>query len=315
MMNDLDLDLDLVRDLRSQVRQSEAGDLHGARRRLLAAMAPEPRRRRLPRPVLRVAAVGALGITIAAGVTVAQNLPTAGPGKGTAGAPAWLSIANAETLAKRATAAAAHQPDVYPRDDQWVYVKWDFYGSPKFANEQSEKVSRYTTEWWVRGDGKKRALRKEGSTTLERRSGGEDPRLRLDPAYLRSLPLEPSALLERLTKDAREIPVPRAQAVFIHTKLILEQGAPPARLRAALYTVLSRLDGVGVERVRDLLDREGVGIYMDDEDTRREVIIDPNTYALLGGRTVHLGGSPEGEVMLSVAQVATGIVDEAGDVP
>ncbi|MER6943671.1 CU044_5270 family protein [Nonomuraea sp. NPDC000554] len=319
-------DLDMVRDLRSEVRRSEESDLHGARRRMLAAMAPKPQSRRLPRTMVRVAAVGVLGVTIAAGVTVVQNLATDPQGKGTASAPAWLPPANAETLAKRATAAAAGQPDVYPRDDQWVYAKRDFYRSTKSAaspNRGGETGSRHTEEMWTRGDGKERARRNEGSEKITRRQGGEDPRLRFDPAYLRSLPLEPSALLERLKRDTSEISLPEARAVFGQILIILQEGAPPARLRAALYTVLSRLDGVAVENVRDLLGREGIGIYTDNEGMRKEVIIDPNTYVLLGGRTVYLGGStsspygelPKGEVILSVAQVATGIVDQAGEVP
>ncbi|MFE0155120.1 hypothetical protein ACFWY5_48835 [Nonomuraea sp. NPDC059007] len=178
---------------------------------------------------------------------------------------------------------------------------------------------------WTRGDGKERAQRSEGSETITRRQGGEDPRRRFDPAYLRSLPLEPAVLRERLRKDTKDIPLPEAQAVFGQVLTILQEGAPAARLRAALYTVLSQLDGVGVEKVSDLLGREGVGIYIDGEGIRREVIIDPDTYVLLGGRTVYVGGSaapppyggalPEGEVIFAVAQVAAGIVDHAGDVP
>ncbi|MFF3668508.1 hypothetical protein [Microtetraspora malaysiensis] len=82
---------------------------------------------------------------------------------------------------------------------------------------------------------------------------------------------------------------------------------------------------VGVEKARDLLGREGVGIYtVDDDGMHQEVIIDPNTYVLLGGRRVYVGESKsqspygklaEGEVVFSVAQVTGGIVDHAGDVP
>ncbi|WP_433513601.1 CU044_5270 family protein [Nonomuraea sp. CA-143628] len=317
-------DLDMVRDLRSQVRQSEERDLHGARRRMLASMAQERPSRRLPRMALRVAAVGVLGVTIAAGVTVVQSVRTNDPGKGgTTTAPAWLAAANAETLAKHATAAAARQTDVYPRADQWVYTKRDFYRTPKIASTNS----RYTAEMWTRGDGKERAMREQDSKTIQRRKGGEDPRVRFDPAYLRSLPLDPDALLERLKKDtAGVIPLPEARAVSHQILMILQEGAPAARLRAAFYTVLSKLDGVGVEKVRDLLGREGVAIYTDDADEgiRQEIIIDPNTFALLGGRRVYIGGAdarspyaklPKGEVVLSVAQVAVGIVDDAGDVP
>jgi hypothetical protein len=139
--------------------------------------------------------------------------------------------------------------------------------------------------------------------------------------------LDPAALLDRLKKDtAGVIPLPEARAISHQILMILQEGAPAARLRAAFYTVLSKLDGVGVAKVRDLLGREGVAIYTDDRDEgiREEVIIDPTTYALLGGRRVYIGGAdarspyaklPKGEVVLSVAQVAVGIVDDAGDVP
>ncbi|MEV6150609.1 hypothetical protein AB0L53_09735 [Nonomuraea sp. NPDC052129] len=81
-----------------------------------------------------------------------------------------------------------------------------------------------------------------------------------------------------------------------------------------------------MEKVRDLLGREGLAIYTDNagEGIRQEIIIDLNTYALLGGRRVYIGGAdarspyaklPKNEVVLSVAQVAVGIVDDAGDVP
>ncbi|MFF0869722.1 CU044_5270 family protein [Nonomuraea sp. NPDC003560] len=325
-------DLDMVRDLRSEVRQSEAGDLRHARRRMLAALAPEPPARRVRRVVLRVAAVGAFGATIAAGVTVVQSLAPDGRGTQSAGAPAWLPVANAQTLAEHATAAAAGQPDVYPRADQWVYVKWDTYTSPRLTAGATAPPagagradSRETVERWTRGDGRERAMRKEGGKTIERRRGGADPRLRFDPAYLRSLPLEPSALAERLKKDTSQIALPPARAVSHQILSILEEGAPAARLRAALYTVLSRLDDVGVEPVRDLLGRQGVAIYTRDDGVRQEVIIDPTTFDLLGARRVYVGGAespdpyysglPEGEVITSRARVSVGIVDEAGDLP
>ncbi|MEV0590555.1 CU044_5270 family protein [Nonomuraea cavernae] len=325
-------DLDMVRDLRSEVRQSETNDLHRARRRMLTAVASEPPVRPVRRMVLRVATMGALGVTIMTGVTVVQSLGTDDRERGITSAPAWLSVANAETLATHATAAAAGQTDIYPRADQWVYVKRDYYTSPKLMPEVvvppiggGKTGSRYTAEMWTRGDGKERARRNEGGKTIKRRQGGEDPRLRFDPAYLRSLPLEPSALLERLKKDTSVIPLPEARAVSRQILSILQEGVPAARLRAALYTVLSQLDDVGVEKVRDLLGRQGVAIYThDDEGIRQEVIIDPNTFVLLGARHIYVGGAkspspyselPEGEVIISVAQVSVGIVDDAGDVP
>ncbi|MFJ2031773.1 CU044_5270 family protein [Streptosporangium sp. NPDC087985] len=328
-------DLDIVRDLRSQVRQSEEHDLHGARRRLLAAMAPPPKGRRVvPRTVLRVATAGTLGLAITAGVTVVQNLGTDGHGKGTTSAPAWLPVANAEILAKRATAAAVGTEDIYPRADQWIYAKNDIYSSPKVTPESKvpptgggKSGSRYTMETWTRGDGKKAARRAEDGTLITAVVSQLDRKPRQHGlAYLRSLPLEPSALLERLKKDNTTSGSPRLEAIAVFHQVhgLLQEVTPPPRLRAALYTIISRLDGVGMEeKVHDLAGREGSGIYMDDQGFRREIIVDPNTYAFLGVRGFYLNGKrmpdgrtfSKGEAVYSIARLADGIVDHAGDIP
>ncbi|MFC4534925.1 CU044_5270 family protein [Sphaerisporangium dianthi] len=328
-MND---DLDPVRDLRSQVRLSEEKDLHAARRRLMVAMAsPAPSHRLASRTVLRVAAVGAFGLTITAGVTVVQNLGPESAGKGSAGAPAWLPAANAETLAKRATEAAKAE-DVYPRADQWTYQKNVVYVSPKAVRKSAPPPvglreplgSRYTTEWWFRGDGKKVAHRTGGGMLTKGSLHGADraPQPN-DPAYLRSLPLESSALLDRLKKDnTASGGGSDANAMFSYVQFLLQQVAPPPRLRAALYTVISELDGVGMEdKVRDLEGRVGVGIYRDAQGIRREIIIDPDTYAFLGLRDYYPEGKrssdgirfKEGEVVVAFARLADGIVDHAGN--
>ncbi|WP_433252550.1 CU044_5270 family protein [Streptosporangium sp. CA-135522] len=328
-------DLDLVRDLRSQVRLSEEHDLHGARRHLLAAMAPSPKSRRtVPRMVLRVAAVGALGLAITAGVTVVQNIGTDGRGKGITSAPAWLPVANAEILAKRATAAAGGAEDTYPRADQWIYFKNDIYSSPKATPKSKvppigggKSGSRYTMEGWARGDGKKTAHRAEDGTLITAAVNQPDRKpLQHDLAYLRSLPLEPSALLERLKKGDTTSGSSRLEAiaVFHQAQMLLQEVTPPPRLRAALYTTIARLDGVGMEeKVRDLAGREGIGIYLDDQGFRHEIIVDPNTYAFFGVRGLYLSGKrtpdgrmfSKGEVVYSTARLADGIVDHAGSIP
>jgi hypothetical protein len=152
---------------------------------------------------------------------------------------------------------------------------------------------------------------------------------RWDPAYLRSLPLDPVALMERLRKDGEDRPdLPEAVTMFQQVQMILQEGAPPPRLRAALYSVVSKLEGVGVEeKVRDLVGREGIGVYLDRADgARHEIIVDPNSYAYLGGREIFIGGGKrtshsfkgqyaEGDVIIAWAQTVRGIVDHAGDLP
>ncbi|WP_371780914.1 CU044_5270 family protein [Streptosporangium subroseum] len=330
-------DLDLIQDLRSEVRRSDPRALHAARERLLAAMVPEPSPHRSRRTVLSLAGVGALGLTLALGVTVTQNLDDTASRKVTAGAPAWVPVASVESLAQRAMAAAAKGTDVYPRADQWLYTKalirTSYQGSTPGAGKPQIQ------ELWQKGDGKKQARRpnvKDGgvaaigngviTTSVVTRDSGLP---RWDVAYLRSLPVDPTALLNRLRKDSEDHPArSEARALFNQVQMILQQGAPPPRLRAALYTVVSKLEGIGVEEnVRDLVGRQGMGIYFDNTDgTRHEIIVDPDDYAYLGGRSIFIGGgertphSPqgqyaEGHVIVAWTQTARGIVDRVGDLP
>lgn len=135
--------------------------------------------------------------------------------------------------------------------------------------------------------------------------------------------------MERLREDGEDRSgLSQALVLFGQIERIFADGAPPPRLRAALYTVLSKLDGVGTEeKVRDLMGREGVGIYRDNGDgTRHEIIVDPDTHAYLGGREIFIGGGKrtahsfkghyaEGDVILEGSQVARGIVDRVGELP
>lgn len=150
-------DLDLIQELRSEVRQSDPRALHAARERLLAAMVPTPPARR-PRPMmLRLAGVGALGLTIVIGVTVVRGPDGTGSTEVIASAPAWAPVAGVESLAERATAAAAKVTDTYPRADQWLYTKARIYISGKESMPGAGRTQ--FSEMWRRGDGKQRARR------------------------------------------------------------------------------------------------------------------------------------------------------------
>ncbi|MFC6080085.1 CU044_5270 family protein [Sphaerisporangium aureirubrum] len=309
-------DLDLIRDLRAEMPADPAA-LAGARARVVAATTlTSPRRR--PRSVLpRVALAGALGLSVIAGVTVVRALdddrvpPHA----------AWTPAAAVETLAAGATrAAAAEGADMYPRADQWLYIKGLTYQPERGPG------SVQTYERWRKGDGTQVAHRHTGGDRAgaPRPAGGGEvvtsaldpsfPPPRWDAAYVRSLPLDPAALSDRLRADREPHPhLPDEVTAFGQIQLLLQEGGPPPRLRAALYTVLSMLRGVALEQnVRSLTGREGVGVYLDHPDgQRQEIIVDPDGYAYLGGRRSDAGG----QLIAAWAEVTRGIVDRAGDVP
>ncbi|MFC7588821.1 CU044_5270 family protein [Nonomuraea antimicrobica] len=288
-------------------------------------------RRMTRRMTLRLAGAGAVGLTLALGITVVQSFDGADIPAATASAPAWVPVAGVEHLAERATAASARTTDTYPRADQWLYTKSRIYVPGKEGTQEAGETQ--THERWQRGDGAKMAIRHtsadadKGAPPVGPVTAGpveNSTGQRWAPAYLSSLPLDPAALKERLRQNGADRPdLPAARTLFQQVQQILQDGAPPPRLRAALYTVVSELEGVGLEEnVRDLADREGVGIYLDSPDgTRHEIIVDPETYAYLGGRRLALGDGERtsqaagGEVMAAWVQEARGIVDRAGDLP
>ncbi|MEO3808003.1 CU044_5270 family protein [Sphaerisporangium sp. B11E5] len=320
-------DLDLIRDLRSEVPDDPAA-LASARERLLAAMTTPPGRRRPPRGTpLRVAPAAprrrplplvAVAAAVVTGVVVAWNAGVPAPAGPGAVTTEWTPAAGVESLAARAT-AAAEGTDMYPGPGQWLYIKGLTYQPERGPG------STQTHERWTKGDGTQTARRSTGAdhpgAPRPIGSGGlvTSPTApghpRWDPAYLRTLPLSPGNLAARLRADREPSPpgVPEAVTAFMQIQLLLQEASPPPRLRAALYTVLSRLPGIALEdRVRDLTGREGVGVYLDRQDgTRHEIIVDPSGYTYLGGRSL----SPNGETIAAWTELTRGVVTHAGDVP
>jgi hypothetical protein len=87
--------------------------------------------------------------------------------------------------------------------------------------------------------------------------------------------------------------------------LLRETHASP-ELRAALYEIVSTLDGVQlIGETTDELGREGIGVGHWDGENLEVLIFDPSTSAILGERTE----TGDGEVIGWSAVVASGIVD------
>ena len=81
---------------------------------------------------------------------------------------------------------------------------------------------------------------------------------------------------------------------------------PRPKLRAALYEIVSTLDGVQlIGETTDELGREGIGVGYWDGENLEVLIFDPSTSAILGERSE----TGDGEVISWSAVVASGIVD------
>jgi hypothetical protein len=125
----------------------------------------------------------------------------------------------------------------------------------------------------------------------------------LPPTYqdLVALPTDPARLLAALTERIRTYhpgafspaskhPQGQSQVLFGTISYLLEHYPLPPTLRAALYRVLTRLDGVKlVGGVTDLAGRRAVSvaIHVDQPlQERDELLLDPATGRLLGARSV-----------------------------
>jgi hypothetical protein len=122
----------------------------------------------------------------------------------------------------------------------------------------------------------------------------------LPPTYqdLVRLPTDPARLALALTERVRANPQlasasrPRlTMELFGTISYLLEHYPLPPQLRAGLYQVLTRLDGVKlVGGVTDLTGRRAVSVAIDSVDTplheRDELLLEPATGRLLGARSI-----------------------------
>ncbi|MET0602928.1 MAG: CU044_5270 family protein, partial [Baekduia sp.] len=112
--------------------------------------------------------------------------------------------------------------------------------------------------------------------------------------------------------------------VFTQIGDALREQASPPRLRAALYRALKEVPGVRyLGRVHDRLGRPAIGIgRTTNRGTRRELLFDPHTSAMLAEREVmvavpkaYVGLVPSGTVMADAVYERRAVVDRLGQRP
>ena len=263
---------------------------------------PGSRAAGITRHRLALAAVGALGLTLAAVVTA---VATHGPAPGPRG-----SLAVRE-LAYRAAAAASRQPNVPA--GQWVYWR-----------EQDGSGSKARVwDVWTTADGKKAAYLFHGKVHLidvrSIKSGAQyigQPEVTVIPppyggvmfgtlsgtmpvkyADVGKLPGDPQGLVDYLG----HLPLPKlgpppARAFTVIVELIQTYVMPP-RLTAELFRALADIPGVTVDKhAVDIAGRHGVGFafhVIPGDPSKQELVIDPHSYQLMGVQIVNAKGDPD----------------------
>jgi hypothetical protein len=268
-----------------------------------------------------------------------------------------VESAAAQVLRHEAAVAAEQPAGPTPKPGQYVYTKSE--GANLVIAEDWSALQSSIREIWIGPDGSGRivetlgeprflsvedraAWRAAGSpdlgagqTTDERFpcEGSREqrptepvapgsPEACLSYLDLSGLPTDPDALRAKI--EDRSIvggPPGDAETFTIIGDLLRETYASPA-LRSALYRVASELPGVElVGEVKDPSGRDGVAVAYTDSYSRRELIFDSETSALLGEREVlvdpkaaELNADP-GAVIGYTSYLASGVVESLSSKP
>ncbi|MGW2152185.1 CU044_5270 family protein [Nonomuraea sp. NPDC001699] len=339
----MDDDLTLLRELRADAPEPDAARLRAVRARALApasppVLAPAPARKRR-----RFWAVPSLlaAATAAAVVVVAVN-GSHTPAPAPPGAVTTMPVRAETVLRQAALVAEGRRKHHEPRPDQWMYRK-DLVKQP---SEERGTVG----ESWTRYDGTRYAYRQNGgsmeSLEITPDPGDDDLTPRQYAAKFADLPTDPAALLDHVRGDRHWSTLPKgAEAeqpdarAFRVLSVYLDAGVPmPPQVEAAIFRALAELPGVRVDLgVRDAAGRAGIGIAYEPAGSvpggsvrdaqgqivsRSYLVLDAATYRFLGRRVDTLqdeviGGEVTARkgTFYASADLATGVVDEPGQIP
>lgn len=275
----------------------------------------------------RTIAAGTVAVAALAAVALMTLLP-AGEG-GASPATAAVLLHAAHTASKQ----PATDP---PGPGQYVYTKSEgLIGSTTVpaGGQAFNTVLRYTRQQWIGTDGSGRILQVAGTpgfpTSADRAAWVADGKPNLNDGSgnihatfkpgglyyldLSNAPTDPTALKQLIEQRKLESGPPgEAETFTIIGDLLRDSYAPPA-VRSALYQVAAQLPGVQlIGSTHDQLGRPGTAVGYASNGNTQELIIDPQTAALLAEQTLDNTGAVVGWT----AYLSSGIVDStSGTVP
>lgn len=307
-----------------EARQDLLEEALWAEARRTAPEAPRARARRTAWIALPVAAA-----VIGCAVVVAPD--GAGTGTRSPEAGASLEAGTARGLSAtvdRISLAAARQPALEPRQDQYIYVESKVTGGwvDRAGGKEKLVVSPlHSRQVWRSPDGLKSFTYEPGHKFMDR--NGED--LDLDPSReapdrgsynsVRTLPTDPGALLENLYQGGK-VGDPQADwTAFGEVGRLLEEQIATPEISAALFKAAARIPGVTLaDRTTDATGRPGIALTHTGPDRRQEWIFDRNTYEYLGQREVLVKpyrGLEPGAVTYETVVVKRAVVDAKRELP
>lgn len=301
-------------------------ELEASLTRAAARAAPAPALARSRRRHTRIRLGGA---TLTAAACAAAFVVTLGS---TAGGPTPASAAG---LLKAAARTALKQPSLFPKDDQFLYVKIEGEALAGLSTKSGHTVSvleRKITQRWTSatrtGAIQDRILSvrfpsaaaaaewkanspipKPGQTTTIPQSpmhGYAFPSIGLlSRKRLLQLPRNPKAIFTRLFSHTG--PTVDKRRYEFNVLLYGLAGSPvPPWLRAECFTDLSLIPGVRATTATDLLGRHGPAIEWRAYGMDQIIVVNPRTSEILGYRIVALdtsSGFKPGQTMTNIAYV------------
>ncbi|MGW1077185.1 CU044_5270 family protein [Streptomyces sp. NPDC002537] len=331
-----DFDLLLPRQVETvmpEARQDLLEEALWAEARRTAPTAPSAPRSRARRTAW--IALPAAAAVIAGAVIVA---PDGSGASGTSGADTRLPKAGAKlesgtakglsATVDRIALAAARQPALEPRQDQYIYVESKVTGGwvDRVGGQEKLVVTPlHSRQVWHSPDGLRSFLYEPGHEFMDK--NGED--LDLDPARevtdwgsyngVNALPTDPDALLKRLYRSGRTGDPQADWTAFGEIGQLLEEQIATPEIGAALFKAAARIPGVAlVDKAVDATGRTGVAITHTGPGSRQEWIFDRNTYEYLGQREVLVRpyrGLEPGTVTRETVVIKRAVVDAKKELP
>ncbi|MET9252053.1 CU044_5270 family protein [Nonomuraea sp. NPDC003709] len=230
-------DLELIKQLRSEVAETNPDALTGARGRLLAVMARTAAPRRSRRPLtVRVTGLAAAALAAAAAVVIATG-QAAAPVKPPASAGEVLPLTSARNVLLVAAESAERTPQ---GSGTYWHIKRESADGRHFWGES------WTTrdgQRWSRGEpGNGPGVVKEPSGTFW--LGPADSGTEVSMEDLEALPTDPEALRQKVTAMQKGGPVGEHDIALLPLASLIAELPAPADVRSAAFRALAELPGV-----------------------------------------------------------------------
>ena len=213
-------------------------------------------------------------------------------------------------LLSSAAATVSRRPAARPAPGQWFYSKFVAYdyGQPIQSNENWETFNGRRTAYFQNGQlivhTAPRVAVGDHRTPLGEYNANATPQTAYNA--LASLPSDPKALLAVIARQVAKVgqagavsgislyvPKGHDELMFSYLAQLLWNSAPgePPAAEAAVYRAMMLIRGVSSQQnITDVVGRPAIGLS--DDGGKTQLLLDPNTYQVIGARSASTGADP-----------------------